>query len=78
MPTFLRRGPYRIFCYSSDRNEPPHVHIERDDRVAKFWIDPVQSSRGGGFSRAELRYIERILKLEREALLEAWHDYFSH
>jgi hypothetical protein len=26
MPTLLRVGPYRFFCYAGDGNEPPHVH----------------------------------------------------
>ena len=42
MPTVLRRGPYRFFFYSSDRAEPPHVHVERDENLAKFWLDPVR------------------------------------
>jgi hypothetical protein len=36
MPTVLRTGPYRLFFYSGDGGEPPHVHAERDDAVAKF------------------------------------------
>ncbi|MFN2499896.1 MAG: DUF4160 domain-containing protein [Pyrinomonadaceae bacterium] len=36
MPTILRVRPYRFFFYASDRNEPPHVHVERDDKLAKF------------------------------------------
>ncbi|MGH8747327.1 MAG: DUF4160 domain-containing protein, partial [Burkholderiales bacterium] len=34
MPTALRKGPYRFFFYAGDRNEPVHVHVERDDNVA--------------------------------------------
>ncbi|HXM47967.1 MAG TPA: DUF4160 domain-containing protein [Pyrinomonadaceae bacterium] len=39
MPTVLRIGPYRLFFYAGDGDEPEHVHIECDDRVAKFWLD---------------------------------------
>jgi hypothetical protein len=77
MPTVLRVGSYRLFFYSSDRAEPPHVHVERDDNVAKFWIDPVRLVRSGGFSRAELREIERIVAENAERLLEAWHGFFG-
>jgi Domain of unknown function (DUF4160) len=38
MPTVLRSGPYRFFFYASDRAEPPHIHVERDDNVAKFGL----------------------------------------
>lgn len=36
MPTVLRSGPYRVYFYSHEPNEPPHVHVERDDLDAKF------------------------------------------
>lgn len=57
MPTVLKAGPYRFFFYASDRNEPPHAHVEQDNRIAKFWLDPIRLQWSGGFSRFE---IERI------------------
>ncbi|MCP9886780.1 DUF2442 domain-containing protein [Cyanobium sp. ATX 6A2] len=27
MPTILRSGPYRVYFYSHEPNEPPHVHM---------------------------------------------------
>jgi Domain of unknown function (DUF4160) len=42
MPTVLRSGPYRFYFYIHEPNEPPHIHVDRDDFSAKFWIDPVQ------------------------------------
>ena len=41
MPTVLRSGPYRFYFYSHEPNEPPHVHVDRDDLSAKFWLQPV-------------------------------------
>ncbi|MGH7393728.1 MAG: DUF4160 domain-containing protein, partial [Candidatus Rokuibacteriota bacterium] len=38
MPTVLRSGPYRFFFYSGDGGEPPHIHVEREDNTAKFWL----------------------------------------
>jgi hypothetical protein len=29
-------GPYRVFFTSFDCNEPPHVHVEREDKTCKF------------------------------------------
>ena len=38
MPTVLRVGAYRLFFYASDRNEPQHIHVEREDIGQKaFW-----------------------------------------
>jgi len=44
MPTLLREGPYRVFFYSDegDPREPPHVHVTAGERIAKFWLDPVE------------------------------------
>ena len=41
MPTLLREGPYRFYFYPGDRPELPHVHVQRDNHIAKFWLDPV-------------------------------------
>jgi hypothetical protein len=76
MPTISRQGPYRLFFYAGDGEEPPHVHVERDDQIAKIWLDPVRLCRSGGFKRSELASIIRIITARREALLEAWNDYF--
>jgi hypothetical protein len=77
MPTVLRVGPYRFFFYASDRDEPPHIHVERDDNVAKFWLDPVRLQRSGGFSRVEINKIARIVTDHQTELLEAWNEYFG-
>jgi hypothetical protein len=77
MPTVLRLGAYRFFFYSSDGGEPPHVHVERDDAIAKFWIDPVRLASSRGFTRAELRDIERLVSGNQATLLEAWNDFFA-
>jgi len=61
MPTVLRIGPYRFFFFAGDRDEPAHIHIEREDKVAKFWLDPVRLQSSGGFSRNEIIRIQRVV-----------------
>ena len=34
-------GPYRFFFYSFDCYEPKHVHVQRERKVCKFWLDPL-------------------------------------
>jgi hypothetical protein len=42
MPTIKDiSGPYRFFFYSFDCNEPEHVHVQRDRRLCKYWLDPL-------------------------------------
>jgi hypothetical protein len=52
MPTVLRSGPYRFFFYAGDRDEPPHVHVEREANRAKLWLEPVRCRRAVGSMRA--------------------------
>jgi hypothetical protein len=77
MPTVLKVGPYRFFFYAGDRDEPKHVHVERDDRIAKFWLDPIRLQNSGGFSRAEIARIERLVSDHRILFMEAWDEYFG-
>jgi len=76
MPTILRTGPYRFFFYATDRDEPPHIHVEREDKVCKFWLDPIRLQHSIGFNPVEIRRIERIIQDQRLPLLEAWNAYF--
>jgi hypothetical protein len=77
MPTALRIGPYRFFFYAGDRDEPPHVHVEREQCIAKFWLDPVRLQKSNGFAIVELNRVQRLVETHRERLLQAWHEYFG-
>jgi len=77
MPTVLRSGSYRLFFFSADRDEPPHVHVERDGRRAKFWLTPVRLQDSGTFRRIELARLEKIVERNAETLLERWHEFFG-
>lgn len=77
MPTIKRIGPYRFFFYSGDRFEPPHVHVERENKVAKFWLAPVRLQSSGGFRAHEIQDIHRLIEEHEQEFLEAWYEYFS-
>ena len=76
MPTIARIGPNRVYFYAGDRSEAVHVHVEREDKVAKFWLDPARLARSGGFSRKEVGRIQGLLRKHEARLIEAWNDYF--
>ena len=77
MPTALRVGPYRFFFYSGDRDEPSHVHVERDAFEVKFWLDPIRLERSRGFSRKEINVIQGIVERSQQELLDRWNEYFD-
>jgi hypothetical protein len=73
MLTALRTGPYRFYSYSYDCREPRHMHVDREHRSAKFWLDPdVALAANHGYSRRELREIERIMRDHLETLRHEW------
>ena len=77
MPTVLRSGPYRFYFYSHEPNEPPHVHIDRDDLSAKFWLQPVGLERNLGFSSQDLRQLQKLVIRHQAALWKAWHGHLG-
>lgn len=77
MPNVLRSGPYRFYFYSHEPNEPPHVHVDRDDLSAKFWLDPVELARNLGFRPHELNRLERLVQENRQDFLEAWNEHIG-
>lgn len=78
MPTILRIGAYRFFFYSGDKDEPPHVHVQKDDNIAKFWLEPVRIHHSGGFNRRDMVKIHAMVLEHRIEFLEAWYDYFEN
>jgi hypothetical protein len=78
MPTVLRWGPYRAFFYSNEGDEPGHIHVRSGDKEAKFWLHDLTLAINAGFPAHEIRDMMRHLKLNREALLKAWHEHFGN
>ena len=72
MPVVLRIKGYRFWFYQADLDEPPHVHVGKAGREAKYWLTPIALARTGRFRAHELNQIERILAEYREDILEAW------
>lgn len=77
MPTVLRIEAYRFFFYSLEGSEPPHIHIERGDDIAKYWLDPVSLARSRGFRAHELNRLRALVTEHRVTFMEAWNVHFG-
>ncbi len=54
------------------------MHVDRESRSAKFWLDPdVTLAANHGYSRRELRDIERIMREHLETLKNEWDAFCS-
>lgn len=77
MPTVERIGPYRFFFYAGDSVEPPHIHVARDNKKAKFWLDPVRLQDSGRFSRVEISQVQALIEEHEHRFLRRWHEHFN-
>jgi hypothetical protein len=77
VPTVLRSDGYRFFFYANEGNEPAHIHVQKAEAIAKFWLVPeTQLEFSEGFNSAELRRIYDLIEENRPTLLERWNGFF--
>lgn len=77
MPTVLLLLQYRFFFYSRENNEPPHIHVEWGDKVAKYWLQPVELASSKGFRAHERTALRPIIEQHCDEFLRAWHEHFD-
>jgi len=71
VPTVLRVSGYRLYFYSHEPNEPPHVHVDKAGASVKVWLEPVAAiARNVGFAPRELAEVVRLVQQSRSALME--------
>ncbi|MEO6458357.1 MAG: DUF4160 domain-containing protein [Chloroflexia bacterium] len=58
MPEAHRENGYRFGFFSNENMEPPHMHIRKGEKEAKFWLRPGEVVKNYGFSSRELGEIE--------------------
>ena len=76
MPTVLRVAGYRFFFFSNERQEPAHIHVERGDAHAKFWLGPIALASSHGFWSGELSEVRRLVEEHGDYFLEQWDEFF--
>ena len=80
MPKVLEINGYRFFFYSNEGEplEPAHIHVRKNNAVAKFWLEPeVKLVSSWGFKAKDLNWLESAAVENRTHLLEAWNEYFG-
>jgi hypothetical protein len=51
--------------------------VEHGDRVAKYWLDPVELASSHGFRSQELNRIRLMVIEKRMMFQEAWNAHFG-
>lgn len=77
MPTLMIWGGHRFRFYSSDGAEPPHVHIVKDGKSAKVWLNRLEVAYRHGYTDQQMRALLAVIDKNRDAWIASWNDFFG-
>jgi hypothetical protein len=78
MPEVMRTRGFRFFFFSREGHEPPHIHVERAEKYAKFWLEPVvELAESRAFRSHELTALREMVEEYREQFILAWNEYHN-
>ncbi len=77
MPTVLNILGFRFFFYSNERNEPPHIHVEKGNGYGKYWLEPLERDYMNNFSPRDERKVDEIVQEQKVNFLNKWYEYFG-
>jgi hypothetical protein len=79
MPTILIVSGWRFFFYANERNEPMHVHCQKGEADAKYWLDPdhydISEAHAYNMNPAERRMVRRIIFDHFDYIVEQWNAF---
>jgi hypothetical protein len=77
VPTVLRAEGFRFFFFSNEGTDPPHIHVERADGHAKFWLQPVSLAASKDLKSVELKRVKLLVIEHQLIFVEKWREYFG-
>lgn len=78
MPRIFEWKGWRFEFYSLDRHEPPHIHIRKDRKETKIWLERVEVARNKRCTARELSQIVDVVKANQTEFLEKWYEHFGN
>jgi hypothetical protein len=79
MPTILTLFGWRFFFYANERSEPVHVHCQKGDAEAKYWLDldcfDIFEAHSYNMSPADKRTVRRIIFDHFDYIVEQWNEF---
>ncbi len=79
MPTVLLLAGWRFFFYANEGNEPPHIHCQKGDAEAKYWLieelfEAVEAH-AYNMNAGDKRIVRRIIFSHFDYILEQWYAF---
>ncbi len=78
MPKVFVWQGWAFLFYSLDRTEPPHVHVTKDRKECKIWLDSLDIAKNKRCTEHELNAILAVVRERRSEILEKWHEHFGN
>ena len=79
MPTILLLYGWRFYFYANENNEPVHVHVEKAEIEAKFWlredIFEIEEAFSYKMSPKDKKEVRKIIFTHFEYLIEEWNKF---
>lgn len=79
MPTILIISGWRLYFYSNERNEPPHIHCRKGDMECKYWLDEkkfdIHEAYSYNLSSKDKREIRKIIFTHFEYIVGEWYKF---
>jgi putative transposase len=77
IPFYNQKRLHSSLGYLSTVQYEPHVHVDRDNLSAKFWLQPAALARNFGFPAHELRRIRILIEEHQTRFLEVWNGHIG-
>ncbi|TFH12709.1 MAG: DUF4160 domain-containing protein [Lentisphaerales bacterium] len=81
MPKILMILGWRVFFYSNEGNEPIHVHCQKGDAEAKYWIDvdgfEAIEAYAYNLSPADKRTVRKIIFQHFDYIVTEWNKFLE-
>ena len=75
-PIFLNEKGYRFFTWSKEE-ERKHIHVVKEDKQCKFWLEPIiEVAENNGFREFELNEILKIITKNESEFKNKWDKRF--
>jgi hypothetical protein len=75
MPTILFINGWRFFFYSNEGNEPIHIHVQKAEMEAKYWIlaeaYEIKEAFSFDLSAKDKREIKKLIYLNLDYIIES-------
>jgi hypothetical protein len=76
MPTVIIVRGFRFYFFSNENNEPVHIHVEKGNASAKWWMNPILENYSYGFSPKDRKVIKGIITEHKDTIKNKWNEHF--